>query len=96
MELDSLLEKNRDNIVTIATKHGAQSIRVFGSRVRGASHEESDLDLLINLEPERTLLDLIAIKQDLEDLLECSVDVVTEASLSPYIRDQILNEAVAL
>ena len=96
MELDSLLEKNRDTIVEIAAKHGAQSIRVFGSRARGVNHEESDLDLLVTLESDRTLLDLIAIKQDLEDLLECGVDVVTEASLSPYIRDQILNEAVAL
>lgn len=56
MELDSLLEKNRDNIVTIAAKHGAQSIRVFGSHGRGTSGKESDLDLLINLEPKRTLL----------------------------------------
>ena len=96
MELDSLLEEHRDTIVEIAAKHGAQSIRVFGSRARGLSHEESDLDLLVTLESGRTLLDLIAIKQDLEDVLQCGVDVVTEASISPYIRDQILHEAVAL
>jgi uncharacterized protein len=96
MELDSLLKGHRDTIVEIAAEHGAQSIRVFGSRARGQSREESDLDLLVTLESGRTLLDLIAIKQDLEDLLPCSVDVVTEASISPYIRDQILDEAVAL
>lgn len=96
MKAGLLLEKDRDTIVKVATKHGAQSIRVFGSRARGVSHDESDLDLLVTLDADRTLLDLIAIKQDLEDLLECSVDVVTEASLSPYIRDQVLNEAIAL
>ena len=96
MELDSLLEGHRDTILEIAAKYGAQSIRVFGSRARGLSREESDLDLLVTLESGRTLLDLIAIKQDLEDVLQCGVDVVTEASISPYIRDQILHEAVAL
>ena len=56
----------------------------------------SDLDLLVKLEAGRSLLDLIAIKQDLEDLLGCQVDVVTEAAISPYIREKVLKEAVAL
>lgn len=60
------------------------------------SREESDLDLIVTLGADRTLLDLIAIKQDLEDLLDCKVDVVTETALSPYIRDDVLNEAVTL
>lgn len=50
----------------------------------------------MKLDPGRTLLDMIAIKQDLEDLLQCEVDVVTEASVSPYIREQILKESVSL
>jgi uncharacterized protein len=96
MKLDPLLENNRDNILEIATTHGAQSIRVFGSRINGTYKKKSDLDLLINLESDRTLLDIVAIKQDLEDLLGCGVDVVTESSLSPYIRDQVVSEAVPL
>ena len=48
------------------------------------------------MEPGRSLLDIIAIKQDLEDLLGIQVDVVTEKALSPYIRDDILREAVPL
>jgi len=51
---------------------------------------------LITLNPDRTLLDIIAIKQNLEDLLGCTVDVLTEAALSPYIREQVLREAVLL
>ena len=71
-------------------------MRIFGSRARGLGRADSDLDLLIVLEPGRSLLDLVAIKQDLEDHLHCRVDVVTEAALSPYIRDDVLKDAVSL
>jgi predicted nucleotidyltransferase len=50
----------------------------------------------VELEKGRSLLDIIAIKQDLEDLLDCSVDVVTDSALSPYIRDKVLGQAVSL
>jgi predicted nucleotidyltransferase len=69
---------------------------VFGSFARGDNRDGSDLDLLVELETGRSLLDLIAIKQDLEDLLGVRVDVVTERSISPYFRDTVLKEAVAL
>jgi predicted nucleotidyltransferase len=71
-------------------------VRVFGSLARGEAGPESDLDLLITLDPERSLLDLIALQQSLEDLLGRKVDVVTEASVSPHIRPQLLRDAVAL
>ena len=69
-----------------------------GFRVGGPreSTGASDLDLLVEMEPGRTLLDLVAIKQDLEELLGCKVDVVTEAAISPYLRDKVLHEAVHL
>lgn len=83
-------------ILRVAHAHGASTVRVFGSRARGDSRSDSDLDLLIALEPGRSLLDIVAIKQDLEDLLGYSVDVVTEGGLSPYLRDRILAEALPL
>jgi len=86
----------RDEILRVASAHGARNLRVFGSVSRGEATDKSDIDLLINLEPGRTLLDIIAIKQDLGDLLGCNVDVVTEDSVSPYIREQILKDAVSL
>lgn len=94
--MDELLKKNKQQIIKIATQHGAQSVRIFGSHARNQNHPESDLDLLVTLADGRTLLDLIAIKQDLEDILNCRVDVTTEDALSPYVRDQILNEAIVL
>ena len=77
----------------IAARHGATNIRVFGSHARGEARLDSDLDLLVRMEKGRTLLDLIAVQQDVEDLLGIDVDVVSEGGLSPYLRDTILGEA---
>jgi len=96
MALDRLIQERRADILAVAALHGARRVRVFGSRARGQGSGASDLDLLVDLAPERTLLDLIAIKQDLEDRLACRVDVLTEAGLSPHLRQQVLAEAVAL
>ena len=86
----------RDDILRVARTHRARCVWVFGSVARDEGRPESDLDLLVDLEPGRSLLDLVAIKQDLEDLLGQEVDVVTEAAVSPYIRDAVLREAVLL
>ncbi len=96
MLLTELLREKREEILRIAAQHGATNMRVFGSLARGEARPDSDVDILIALEPGRSLIDLIALKQDLEDLLGCKVDVVTEAAVSPYIRPQVLRDAVAL
>ena len=96
MEIDKVLKDNREEVFRIASIHGARNIRVFGSLARGEAGPDSDVDILVTLEPGRSLLDIIAIKQELEDLLNCEVDVVTEAAISPYIREQVLKEAVSL
>ena len=96
MKVEKLIQDKRDDILRISRQHGARSVRLFGSFARSAPTEASDLDILVEMEPTRSLLDLIAIKQDLEDLLGFKVDVVTESSLSPYIRKDILKEAVNL
>lgn len=96
MEVDKVLKDKREEVLRIAACHGARNVRVFGSLARGEARPDSDVDILIQLDPGRSLLDLIAIKQDLEDLLGCAVDVVTEAAISPYMRDQVLKEAIRL
>jgi len=96
MNVDKTLSTKRDEILRIAAAHGARNLRVFGSVSRCEATERSDVDILVSLEPGRSLLDLIAIKQDLEDLLGCEVAVVTEDAVSPYIREEILKEAVSL
>lgn len=94
--MDELIARHSDEIRRIAKSHGAVRLRVFGSRATGSPTASSDLDLLAEFETGRDLLDLIGLKQDLESLLGCRVDVVTEASLSPYLRDRVLREARAL
>jgi predicted nucleotidyltransferase len=71
-------------------------VRVFGSWARGEASTQSDLDLLVRLEPGRSLLDLIGFEQALEDRLGLSVDIVTEGALSPHLRARVVSEARAL
>jgi hypothetical protein len=96
MGIEKTLLERREEILQIAAHYGARDVRVFGSRARGEANPGSDLDLLIKLDPGRTLLDMVAIKQDIEDILGCKVDVVTENAVSRYIRERVLSEAVAL
>ena len=90
------LESNREAILAIADRHGARDVRLFGSVVRREESSDSDVDLLVALDRRRSLLDHIALQQDLEDLLGCKVDVVTERSLHPGLRSRVLSEAVPI
>lgn len=88
----NLLEK-RNEILRIATRYGASNLRVFGSVARGDDRPSSDIDLLVDMAPERSLLDVVGLGQDLEALLERHVDVLTDAGLHPALRERILAES---
>ncbi len=96
MKLDELLKEKREEILRIAAKHGASNVRVFGSVARGEAGPDSDVDLLVNFEPGRTLLDYAGLILDLEALLGCKVDVASENGLKPRVRDSVMREAVCL
>jgi hypothetical protein len=96
MGLNRLIQEKRQEILEIAARHGAYNVRLFGSVARGEADEASDVDILVELEPNRSLLDLGGFLADLEDLLTCKVDVVTERGLKNRIRDRVLQEAVPL
>jgi predicted nucleotidyltransferase len=93
---NELLQSKRQDILRIAAKYGGYNVRIFGSVARGEADEQSDIDLLVNMEPGRSLFDLGGLLADLEDLLGCNVDVVTEDGLRDRIRDRVLKEAIAL
>jgi predicted nucleotidyltransferase len=95
LSLESLRQM-RSEILHIAQAHGSKNVRVFGSVARGEEGPDSDLDLLVDLEPRRNLLDLGHLVMDLQDLLGRKVDVVEPEGLHWYIRDRVLKEAVAL
>jgi len=96
MGIEELLKAKRDEILRIAAEHGARQIRIFGSVVRGEADENSDIDLLVDLEPGKNLLDLGELQMDLQDLLDWKVDLVTEKGLRERIRKRVLEEAVPL
>jgi predicted nucleotidyltransferase len=90
------LRDRRVEILRYATEHGARNVRVFGSMARGDAQVTSDVDLLVEMESGRSLLDLVGLWQDLEDLLGTQVDVLSDGGISPHLREQIYAEAVPL
>ncbi len=82
--------------MAIAAKHGAYNIHVFGSVARHEADSASDIDLLVEMEPERNLLYLGGLLTDLQELLGCRVDAVTEKGLRGRIHERVLSETVAL
>ncbi len=90
------LRLKRADIYRVARAHGADNLRVFGSVATGLATPSSDLDLLVRMSPKSSLLDRIAIMQELEDLLGVKVDVVNEKALHALIRQEVLNEGVPL
>ena len=89
------LQQRRQEILRIAARYGARNVRLFGSVLRGDDRADSDVDLLVEMDPDRSLLDLasVGLGQDLEDLLQRRVDVLTGASLHPALRERILAES---
>jgi len=96
MTSQALVDRHRQEILRLAGIRGARNVRLFGSVARDDAGPASDVDVLVTMEPGRTLLDLIGLTQDLEQLLGCRVDVVSDRGLSPYLRARILSEAVVL
>jgi predicted nucleotidyltransferase len=92
-----VLFNNRDRVLRLASSYGAVSVRIFGSTARKEDDSESDLDLLVEIPPERLrLLDLIELGNEISDILGCKVDIGTPEMLKPSIRQQVLSEALSL
>lgn len=86
----------REAITALARRHGVAEVRVFGSTARDAAGPGSDLDLLVRLEPGRSLLDRAAFKADVQELLGVKVDIANPDTLHPLIRDRVQHEARSL
>ena len=94
MNMIDILRSKREEILSLARRHGASNVRVFGSVARGEADEKSDVDFLVDMDSGRSLLDMGGLLMDLRDLLGCEVDVVTVKGLKERIRDRVLTEAV--
>ena len=96
MEIEEVLKAKRDEILRLASLHGARNVRVFGSVARGEAGPSSDVDFLVEMQEGRSVFDLVGFWQDLEALLGRKVDVVEPEGLHWFIRDKVLEEAVPL
>jgi uncharacterized protein len=92
----NLRRLERDKILEVAARHGARNVRVFGSVARGEADQQSDVDLLVDLDQGRSLMDLGGLLMDLQEALGVRVDISTERMLRPEIRKRVLSEAVPL
>ena len=91
-----LIETHRSQLLALARGRGATAVRVFGSMRRGDAAATSDVDLLVTLAPGTSALALDGLVMDAQELLGRRVDIVTEASLHPALRERVLAEAVPL
>ncbi len=94
--LKQRVHQKRTEIQQIAAKYGANNIRIFGSVARGDAKENSDIDFLMDIEAGHSLLHRISLIQELEDLLNCKVDVVKPQLLHETIKEQVLKESIPL
>lgn len=90
----SVVRKHRRELLDLARRYGARNLRVFGSTARGEAGPDSDVDLLIDLEPGRTLLDLIGLRREAAELLGVDVDVATLDMLREPVRHEAERDAV--
>lgn len=88
-----LLKQKKTELLRAIAHHRALSLRVFGSVVRGEDGPASDIDFLVEFSPEASLLDLVGLKQEIENMLGRRADIVTPDGVSPFLRERILEEA---
>lgn len=96
MDIDQLLKEKREEILRLASKHGASNVRVFGSVARGEAGPDSDVDFLVDVDVKRSILDLGRLQMELQELLDTKVDLVEPDGLHSLIKNSVLKEAVPL
>jgi len=94
--MNKRFEEIKDKIVPVLKRHDVVHAAIFGSFVRGEAKKRSDIDILVEFKGEKSLLDLVALKLELEELLGRDVDVLTYNSIHPFIREIILKEQVTI
>lgn len=87
---------NKQKLVRILKNNNVAKAGLFGSQAKGTAKKNSDVDLLISFRGSKSLLDLIGLKQELEDSFKKKFDVITYKSIHPLLRDSILKEEVKI
>ena len=87
-------QKINQTVKSTLGKYNLKSAAIFGSYARGEENENSDLDILISLKRDMNLLDIIGIEQELEDILGKKVQIITERSIKPRLREYIYRDLI--
>jgi len=90
------IEEIKDTLIKVLKKYGVKRAALFGSIARGEATKDSDIDLLIEFEERKSLLDLVGLKLELQELLGREVDIITYKSIHPLLKERILNEQVVI
>jgi hypothetical protein len=88
-----MVQINQAGLAALCKKHEVRVLKIFGSAARGEERPDSDIDLIVEFEGEKSLFDLIGLEIELRDLLGRDVDLLTEPAISPYLRERILASA---
>jgi len=91
-----LKEEIKEKIISILVKHGIKRILVFGSYARNEATPESDLDLIVDFPEGTSLLDHVGIEIELSEALNMKIDLLSRNGISPYIKDNVLKEAIVI
>ncbi len=87
------MDEKIKELIEILKKHGVKRVKVFGSYVRGEAKPDSDLDVIVDFSERKSLLEIVGIEQEVEDRLGIKVDLLTERSISPYLKERIEKES---
>ena len=96
MAVEALLKAKREEILAVCAKYGARNVRLFGSVARSEADEQSDIDLIVDFEPGRSLFDHAGLWLELQELVGVEVDVVSSRGIKPRIRERVLREGIPL
>jgi hypothetical protein len=96
MDKTMTIEEIKERIIPILGRSGIKKAAIFGSLARGEAKTSSDIDILVEIKSDMSLLDYIGIKLELEEALKMKVDLVEYETIKPLIREKILNEQVAI
>ena len=94
--MKSGINKIKQKILPILQGYGVKKVALFGSCVRGEMGKNSDIDILVEIKKDISLLDFVGLKQEIEEAIGRKIDLVEYSTIKPLLKERILKEQVVL